>query len=530
MEHNGISGKYTSGVHRSCWLDSVPAFDEKKLTGNKTTDVVIVGAGLGGMTTAYCLLKSGKRVIVVDDGVPGSGETGRTTAQLVTALDDRYYHYQSVFGKEEATMIAKSHADAIDFVEQVTLQENISCDFKRVDGYLFSHPTDEADNLAKELEAARQCGLPVTMVNEIPGISHAKNAIRFEKQAQFHPLKYLLGLQDAIKKMGGEIYTNTHAKEISGKGIQTNDGFSIQAGHVVVATNSPVNNLVVMHLKQFAYRTYVIASLIPKNSLPQAFWWDTGDHEVNKNIPPYHYVRTQPWTDLFDLLIIGGEDHAVGLADAKDIPEEERYARLESWAKKHFNMGEILYRWSGQVLEPADSLGFLGRNPWDDDNVFIITGDSGNGMTHCTIGAMLITDLINGKENKLERIYNPGRIRIKAGNVMFSELVEGMISYLKSKPKDADAVKINDIRMGEGKVVEIRKEKYGVYRDDENILHVVSVDCTHLGCTVKWNNDEKSWDCPCHGSRFTFDGEVLNGPANTPLPCYNEREIIGREH
>ena len=222
-------------------------------------------------------------------------------------------------------------------------------------------------------------------------------------------------------------------------------------------------------------------------------------------------------------MICGGEDHATGLAAADVIPEENRYAMLEDWCRRHFQIGEIKFHWSGQVMEPMDSLAYIGRNPADKDNVYIVTGDSGNGMTHGTIAGMLITDLILGNENKLEKIFSPSRFKIfKAGGIFFKEVVGGMIAYLNEKPKHADAVRLSEIKTGEGKIIELEGKKYGAYADENNTLHLVAAECTHLKCIVNWNNDEKSWDCPCHGSRFTVDGKVLNGPANKDLFSYVE--------
>jgi len=523
-QKNENSGKITSGAHLSCWLE-IPPLEDLPLKGNAKTEVVVVGGGLAGLSAAYCLLKSGKKVVVVEDGKIGSGETGRTTAHLVTALDDRYYHLQSIFGKEQTRLIAGSHREAINMIERIISEEKINCDFTKIPGYLFLHPSDRVENLQRELEAAREAGLVVSMVGETPGINQLdhRQAIRFESQAQFHPMKYMHGLYHAIIKMGGEIYTNTHAKEINEKGITTDDNFRIEADHLVIATNSPINNKYSMHLTQYAYRTYVIGILVPKNSLPHALWWDTGDHGRNERIAPYHYIRTQPWTATEDLLLVGGEDHATGLADVENIAEEDRYRLLEEWTGKHIAKGETVYRWSGQVLEPMDGIAFIGRNPWGKNNIYIITGDSGNGMTHCTIGGMLISDLINGRENTLEDVYSPSRFKWRAVNTMFGEFMDGLIGYLRTKPDDADAVRIANIQPGDGSVVEIRDQKYGVYRDPDNKLHIVAAECTHLGCLVKWNNDEKSWDCPCHGSRFSYDGNVLNGPANVPLICYHEQ-------
>lgn len=514
----------TPGRHLSCWLDTAfPELHFDTLKENTETDVVIVGGGIAGLSVAYCLLQTGKRVVLVEDGNIGSGESGHTTAHLTNALDDRYYHLLKLYGKDDTRLIAESHTQAIALIEKIVLQEEIDCDFLRLNGYLFLHPSDKQESLDKELEAARTAGLPVNMNEELPGMKQSQvRCIEFPGQGQFHPIKYLNGLCRAIEKKGGRIFTNTHAKDIGSEGIKTSDGLTVRANHIVIATNTPVNDKYVIHMKQYPYRTYVIGAKVAKGSLPQALWWDTGDMNVNSSIPPYHYVRLQPLDETHDLLICGGEDHATGLAVIEQLPEEERYAQLESWMRAHFEAGEIVYRWSGQVMEPMDSIAFIGRNPMDKDNVYIVTGDSGNGMTHGTIAGMLITDLINGRENPLEKIYDPSRVKwITAGGVFFKEFVGGMFNYLRTNP-DTDPELIHTLNQDEGKVIEWQKKKCGIYRDTEDTLHVVDAACTHLQCTIRWNNDEKSWDCPCHGSRFTYKGKVMNGPANEDLSYHAE--------
>ncbi len=203
--------------------------------------------------------------------------------------------------------------------------------------------------------------------------------------------------------------------------------------------------------------------------------------------------------------------------------ETSSYSKLEGWAKARFEIEDVVYKWSGQVMEPMDSLGYIGHNPMDNENIYIVTGDSGNGMTHGTIAGILIPDLILGIENPWEKIYNPARVNIfKSGKTFIKEFFGGLIQYFKHSPKHADKIKLSDIKAGDAKVVELDKDKYGAYRDEANSLHVVSATCTHLGCTIRWNNDEKSWDCPCHGSRFSYEGKVLNGPAKQDLIYYKE--------
>jgi glycine/D-amino acid oxidase-like deaminating enzyme/nitrite reductase/ring-hydroxylating ferredoxin subunit len=511
----------TSGKNISFWTSSVEPIAFQPLDKDIQTNVVIVGGGISGLSIAYSLIQSGQKVVVIEDGNIGSGETGRTTAHLVTALDDRYYHLESVFGEDETRLIAESQEAAIDFIERTVKAHSIDCDFERLDGYLFLHPTDKPDSLASELKALLRAGVEAVELPVTPGLNESSPCIKFYDQAQFHPLKYLKGLCEAIVKMGGQIFTGTHADKIDSSGVVTSGGHKVVAENVVIATNSPVNNKFVMHLKQYAYRTYVIGARVKKGSIPKALWWDTGDFKTNSRIPPYHYVRVHKLDDNYDLLICGGEDHPVGMADEDRISEEDHYSLLEYWLKKHFTVEDIIYQWSGQVIEPMDSLAYIGRNPMDKDNVYIVTGDSGNGMTNGTIAGIIIADLINGKENPWSKLYDPGRFKLfSAGNVFFSELVGGTIAYLKNKPHDVKAIELANIPVDEGRIVELEGKKVGAYRDKNRVLHVVGAECTHLKCIVKWNNSEKSWDCPCHGSRFMVDGNVINGPANNNLPYY----------
>jgi glycine/D-amino acid oxidase-like deaminating enzyme/nitrite reductase/ring-hydroxylating ferredoxin subunit len=466
-------------------------------------------------------MQSGKKVAVVEDGNIGSGETGRTTAHLVNALDDRYYELERIFGKENSRLIAESHTAAIDFIERTIKYENIDCDFERVDGYLFLHPTDKPESLKKEFTAVKNAGIEAVEMQQMPGINDNSKSIKFYNQAQFHPLKYLKGLCDALTERGALIFTDTSAVQIDHTGVVTKEGHKISADNVITATNSPVNNKYVMHLKQYAYRTYVIGARIKKDSVLKALWWDTGDHAVNSDSPPYHYVRIQKMDDEYDLLICGGEDHSVGISDNENIAEEDRYGLLEYWLRERFKIEDVIYKWSGQVLEPMDSLAFIGRNPKDKSNVFIATGDSGNGLTHASIAGMLITDLINGKNNPWEKIYDPSRFKLfSSGKTFFREVVGGMITYLKQRPSDAGSITLAGIPKGEGKIIELEGEKIAAYRDENNGLHLIGAECSHLKCIINWNNDEKSWDCPCHGSRFTHEGKVLNGPANKDLPHF----------
>jgi glycine/D-amino acid oxidase-like deaminating enzyme/nitrite reductase/ring-hydroxylating ferredoxin subunit len=524
-------GKLTSGKNLSCWVEpGIQPTSFEPLKENLHTEVVIVGGGLAGITTAYCLLKAGKKIVLVEDGLIGSGETGRTTAHIVTALDDRYYDLEKTFGEPDTKIIAQSHSSAIDFIEKTVKLENIDCDFERVDGYLFLNPTDKKDSLEREFHSASKAGLDIRESPSPPGmLTNEGKSLCFKNQAQFHPINYLIGLCAAIERMGGIIYTETHASEINHEGIKTRDGFSVRADYVVIATNTPVNNKYAMHLKQKAFRTYVIGALVKKGVLPRALWWDTGNFNVNANVPPYHYVRLQKYNEEFDLLISGGEDHQTGDPKTESLPEETIYNKLEKWTRDHFPVEEVVYQWSGQVMEPMDAIAFIGRNPFDKKNVFIITGDSGNGMTHCTIGGMLITDLITGTPNEWERIYDPSRFTLNSSGPFFSEVMQTVLGFFRGEPDLKESIELSELKNGEAKLMELQKHKCGVFRDEDGHLHIVSAKCTHLGCTPSWNKSEQTWDCPCHGSRFTYDGKVINGPANDDLPSYSENIFVPKK-
>lgn len=512
----------TSGRHISFWMASADAATTQPLREDLQADIVIVGGGLGGLTTAYCLAKAGKEVILLEDGSLGSGETGRTTAHITVALDDRYYNLIRASGLEKTRLQAESHAAAIEFIEKVANEENISCDFERVSGFLFLHPSDDADSLEKERDACLEAGVNINPVAHVPALLQERSGLEFPRQAQFHPMKYLLGLQQAVERYGGRIFTGTHVSEVSKQGVVTSSGFTVTANHIVVATNAPINSRFIMPMKQFPYRTYVIGALVKKDALPRALWWDAGNYDMDSEVAPYHYVRLQRYDDAFDLLIAGGEDHPTGMTFDIDVPEEERYRRLENWTREFFPIEEIAYRWSGQVMEPHDGIGYIGRNPMDADNVYIITGDSGNGMTHCTIGGMLVSDLILDKPNPWEKVYSPARLTLSESGIILKKIFEEIKSQFKLSPEKIENHELYALVPGEGKLVSIDGKTYGVHKSHDGHLYAVSARCTHLGCTVAWNNDEKTWDCPCHGSRFACDGKVINGPANFDLPSHTE--------
>ena len=510
-----------SGQTTSVWMASseeIPS--DGKLKEDTNADVCIVGAGIAGMTTAYLLAREGKRVVVLDDGPIGGGMTSRTTAHLVNALDDRFYELERLHGEKGARLAAESHSAAIDRVEAIVKEEGIDCEFERLDGYLFVPPNESKEQLEDELKAAHRAGLTnIEMVDRAPIKDFdTGKALRFPGQGQFHPLKYLAGLARAIRRDGGQIFTGTHASKIEGgkssARIETKGGHVVTADAVVVATNTPINDRFAIHTKQGPYITYVIGARIPRGSVVRALFWDTPD--------PYHYLRIESITakikdtgetEEYDLLIVGGEDHKTG----QQHDAGRRFAALERWTRTRFPMiEEIEFQWSGQVMEPIDALAFIGRNPLDEDNVLIATGDSGNGMTHGTIAGILLTDLIMGRENEWAIVYDPTRKTLRALPEFASENLNVAAQYT-DYVTGGDVDSLSEIKPGEGAIIRDGLKKIAAYRDESGALHERSAVCVHLGCIVAWNSKEKSWDCPCHGSRYDAYGKVFQGPANRNL-------------
>lgn len=509
---------------RSIWSaegdrpELVPVFTPALLPAGRA-DICVVGAGIAGMTTALLLAREGRHVLVLDKVAPGGGETGHTTAHLSNAWDDWFHVLEQQHGLEAASLVAESHTAAIDLIERLVREESIDCDFARVDGYLFRAPGTRQDALTRELEAAHRAGLgDVAWLDrlDLPG-GAAGPALRYPRQAQFHPLKYLRGLAAALHRRGGVIALGRVTKIAGGERvtIALDDGTRLTAAACAVCTNSPIADRVSVHTKQVPWRTYAVALKLPRGSVPPALWWDTED--------AYHYVRTHAPSDATqDVLIVGGEDHRTGeVTDAG-----QRLLRLENWARRLWPMaGERLAAWSGQVMEPADGLAFIGRDPANSRNVLIATGDSGMGMTHGTIAGMLLTDLVQERPNAWAALYDPSRKPPPRGVLPWlrdnletaREFARGHLGFIDQREQSAAA-----LAAGEGAIVIEDGRKLAVHRRADGSLIRLSAICPHLGCVVHWNSLEKSWDCPCHGSRFAVTGAVLNGPAVSALKPADE--------
>jgi glycine/D-amino acid oxidase-like deaminating enzyme/nitrite reductase/ring-hydroxylating ferredoxin subunit len=491
----------------SLWMDG-PKVEAPRLDRADRADVVVIGAGIAGLSVAYELAARGRSVVVVDAGVIATGMTARTTAHLASELDDFYAELVKLRGRDIARSFHESVAASIDRAEAIQQAEGIACDFQRLDGFLMLAPETSEQQLDDELEACGEIGIPVTDCRGALPLG-ASRALRFPGQARFHPTKYLAGLAEAIRRRGGRLYANTRVESVEEKGevvVKTDAGHELHARDVVVATNSPINDRVPIHTKQAPYRTYAIAATLPRGSLADALYWDTLD--------PYHYVRLQPLSEREDVVVIGGEDHKSGEAD----DGERRFAELERWARERLPMmGAVTHRWSGQVQEPNDYVGFIGKNPGN-AHVYIASGDSGQGITNGIVAGMLIADLITAGTSRWSEVYDPSRKLSQSVTEFISENLTPVKNFAEYLTAGALA-SAQELKPGEGKLLRSGLQKVAACRDLDGALHLRSASCTHLGCVVHWNSAEQCWDCPCHGSQFAPDGAVLNGPAISPLPA-----------
>lgn len=505
-----------AGLTKSAWdQDKIkPRFPS--LEGTEVAEVVVIGGGIAGLSCAYNLLKHGKSVVLLEARAIGSGQTGRTTAHLMPWNDDYYYIIESLFSHQKAYIVGDSHRKSIDWIEDVVRRENIDCKFQRIDGLLFATDTssDTLSKLNKEYEASKRCGFDNIVMVDLkgdPSYGSVHQAIKWPNSAHFHPLMYLNGLADAVTRLGGKIYEQSLFYTQEGTTVKTKDGKgTVEAQHVVLATNSPINHNLAVHARQSPDRSYAIGLKVNKGDIKDVEWWGTDT--------PYHYIRLEHKED-FDVLIVGGEDHPIGLRPSQYA---DNWKRLEDWTRPRWPAAqEVLYKWSGMVYEPVDVLGLYGKNPGDSNNTYIITGDSGEGMTGGTIGGIVVTDIILGRPNPWIDVYSPSRI--PPPSLQVGQSMGTMVSHTVQGYKDvapglgSDHIDIEDLAPCSGAVINEGLQKVAVYKDSSSHVHRYSAICPHLKCVVKWNPNEGTFDCPCHGSQFNRFGRLMQGPAKSDL-------------
>ncbi len=494
----------------SLWRAEFEPLAYPPLEADAECDLLVVGSGIAGLSSAYEAARFGARVIVIDRGDISGGMTARTTAHLVSEIDDRYFDLIKVVGEENARLYYDSQVAAISRIEQVCEDEGIDADFTRLPGYLVPADATYQSEIAQEYDACKALGVEVEWSDTAPyPLPDGARALKFPNQGRFHPLKYCAGLTLAIQKRGGKLFSHTayvgHEELGDGVIVRTERGTQIRAGTALFATNVPVNDKVKVHTKQVPMRTYVVAGRVPRGSVEDALVWDT--------LQPYHYVRLQPAGEGEDWLIVGGEDHRSGTAN--DM--EDRFEKLEKWACDRFPPFEgAEHRWSGQVMEPVDFLPYSGRD--GSERIFVHSGDSGQGMTNGVAGSLNFIALYRNDKARFAELFAPER-KPTAG-LSLKEYLKGqgpVVANLSEYLSGGEVDSAEEIPPGEGAVMRRGVAKHAVYHGEDGVFIERSAVCTHVGCIVHWNSFEKCWDCPCHGSQFLPDGTVINGPAVRPL-------------
>jgi glycine/D-amino acid oxidase-like deaminating enzyme/nitrite reductase/ring-hydroxylating ferredoxin subunit len=492
------------------WTTSSTFPQFTRLAEDAETDVVVVGAGITGLTTAYLLVKAGKRVVVLERERCAMTDTGHTSAHLTMVTDTPISELTKRFGRNHAQAVWDAGLAAIATVDQAVREHDIG-GFEWVDGYLHAplHDDDKAavDRLQEDASVARELGFDCEFVESVPFVD--RPGIRIADQARLQPRAYLAGIAKALVATGGRIYEHSAADEFGEAPRSVKIGpHTVRCEDVVIATHNPLVGLAGMASSTFfqtklaLYTSYVIAGRAPSGAVADALWWDTSD--------PYYYLRVEPHRD-FDVVIFGGEDHKTG----QQHDTEACYRRLETGLTALLPRIDLTHRWSGQVIETPDGLPYIGQNA---DHQYAATGFAGNGLTFGTVAGLIISDAILGRSNPWAELFDPSRKALTRGLWDYlKENVDYPYYMVRDRFAGAEAKSIRAVKRGQGKVIERDGKKVAAYRALDGSVTLCSAICTHMGCSVGWNGAERTWDCPCHGSRFKPTGEVISGPAETPL-------------
>ncbi|MBT1707550.1 FAD-dependent oxidoreductase [Fulvivirgaceae bacterium PWU5] len=478
-------------------------------------DVAIVGGGITGITTALLLQQAGKRCILVEAENLGFGTTGGTTAHLNTLLDTPYTTIIQNFGTSGAQSVARAAREAVDLIQRHVSTYGIDCGFEEAAAYLFSQDEKQSKELQDIFDASRTVGLAIQYTDSIPLPIPMQKAVRVERQGKFHPLRYVHALAHAFEALGGAILQYAPVTKVTEGDVVLIDagGKSIRAHNLVYATHTPPG-INLLHLRLAPWRSYAMAVTLADGKYPEGLCYDMYD--------PYHYYRTQV-VDGKSYLIAGGEDHKTG----HEENTEKRFRTLEAHVRKYFAVESIAYQWSSQYFEPVDGLPYIGNLPMHGNNIYVATGYGGNGMTYSTVAAGILRDLITKQENVYQELFSPSRIKPVAGFTSFMQNNLDVAKNLIGGWFSSEALQdLANLAPGEGKVVEYEGKSIALSRDSEGALHAVSPTCTHMGCHVAWNLAEQSWDCPCHGARYSPDGKVLTGPASADLEVVSLRSAV----
>ena len=504
------------GATISLWQDTVHTRRANTpFTREQYFDVVVVGGGMTGLATALQLQKAGKSVLVAEAQNIGFGTTGGTTAHLNNFLETSYTELSRKFGKDKTVAVAKAARLALELVKRNVQEYGIDCGYEELPGYVYAQTDEQAEQLDDILKGLQEVNLEASLSNTIPLRIPFQKAVEIPAQAQFHPTRYISGLARAFEEGGGIIAENcrvTDVEETEILSIQTSQG-TVKAGNLIYATHIPPGvNL--LHFRCAPYRSYVIAAQLKnKEDYPRGLAYDLYN--------PYRYFRTQT-IDGKPYLVAGGEDHKT----AHDENPAHRFLKLEAYLRTFYEVDRIAYRWSSQYYEPVDGLAYIGHLPGHQQNMFVATGYGGNGMTFSHIAALLLPELLISGKHEFKDLFDPNRIKPVAGFSKFVKEAADVVGHLVGGVFSRDKLEsLVELAPGEADVVVYEGHKIALYKDEEGQLHALHSACTHIKCHVAWNAAEKTWDCPCHGSRFSYDGTVFNAPARKDLEPVRIEEL-----
>jgi len=506
------------GCNISVWQESVDEYlPTNKIDSSKIYDVVIVGGGITGISTAYHLQKAGMNCLLLEAHELCFGTTGGTTAHINTLLDVPYSIIEKKFSKEKARLVAESVKEAVNTIRDTISKHNIDCDFKTTSATLFAKTDKQKDELDKISAATKEAGINNNFINKISIPIKFLKAIQVDEQAKFNPVRYVHSLAMEFEKAGGTILQQCRvisADENENVTIETSKGKYTGRGLIYATHIPPGVNL--LHFRCVPMRSYAMAVILKNNEYPEDLLYDMYD--------PYNYYRSQE-IDGKKYFIVGGKDHKT----AHEENQEYLFLELESHIRKYFEVKEIVYKWSSQYYESPDGLPYIGQLPGH-NKIFVATGFGGNGMPYSTVAALLLTKMITNQDSAYKDLYDPNRLKPVAGFTNFVSHNADVVKQFASKWfSHEDLHELAELATDEGKIVNFKNEKIAIYKDIDGGIHALSPTCTHVGCEVKWNNAELTWDCPCHGARYSYDGRVLNGPAIKNLSKVNVRELITKE-
>jgi glycine/D-amino acid oxidase-like deaminating enzyme/nitrite reductase/ring-hydroxylating ferredoxin subunit len=493
--------------HQSPWLAGLAEPSWPELDGELEADVVVVGAGIAGLTVASLLVRDGFRVVVLEAHRVGGGTTGHTTGKITSQHGLIYQELVDLHGEERAAAYGLANEEAIRHIESTVEELEVDCSFRRMPAYIYTTDPRRQADIEAEGAVAQRLGLPANLTTDIDLPFPVAMALRFDDQALFDVGPYLAALATRCSSGSGLVFEGSRAVGISEKGdrvtVRTAGG-RVTARTAVITTLIPFMDRSGFFARMAPSRAYGVAAVLASGGL-------TGMH-INVDHPTR---STRPWeTEQGTGIVVVGEDHSVGHRQARP----GRWGELERWARDHFDVTSFEYRWSSQDFETVDRMPYVGRAPLM-RNTYVATGFRKWGLSNATAAAQIIADLVAGRDNARAEVFAANRVgdaRAIARTSLLNLHVAGR--FVGDRMKRLNAPSLDTLERGEGALVRAGGQTIAAYRDPEDNLHCVSPTCTHLGCTVSWNHAEKSWDCPCHGSRFDVDGTILDGPATEPLP------------